>query len=156
MQYSGTINYLKVKASKAISHKHFTLDNTLMYQKVTNGDSVFRVPTFVTRNTIYYANDLFKKKPMYLQTGVTLKYFTKYYADSYNPLLSEFNLQNNVEIGNYPVLDVFINARVRNMRIFLKGEHINSLFSPKDYYSAPNYPYRDFVIRLGLVWNFFI
>ncbi|WP_400074336.1 putative porin [Zobellia russellii] len=23
------------------------------------------------------------------------------------------------------------------------------------YYSAPGYPYRDFVIRFGLVWNFF-
>lgn len=156
LQYSGTINYLKVKASRAISYKKFTLENTVMYQKIANGDEVFRVPTFVTRNTIYYANDIFKKKPMYLQAGVTFRYFTKYYANSYNPLLSEFSLQNEVEIGNYPVLDVFINARVRNMRIFLKADHLNSIFSPKKYYSAPNHPYRDYVLRLGLVWNFFI
>ncbi|NCQ16004.1 MAG: putative porin, partial [Flavobacteriales bacterium] len=24
------------------------------------------------------------------------------------------------------------------------------------YYSAPNYPYRDFVVRFGIVWNFFM
>lgn len=156
LQYSGTINYLKIKASKAIRYKKFTLDNTLMYQKVANGAEVFRVPEFVTRNTIYYSSHVFKKKPMYLQAGITFRYFTKYQADTYNPLLSEFSLQNEVEIGNFPVMDVFINARVRNMRIFLKADHINSLFSPKDYYSAPNHPYRDYVLRLGLVWNFFI
>ncbi len=156
MQFSGTINYVKIKVSKELKYKKFRLDNTIMYQQVVNGDSVFRVPKFITRNSIYYANDIFKKKPMYLQTGITFKYFTKYFANAYNPLLSEFSIQNDVEIGDYPVFDVFINARVRNMRLFLKGEHINSFFSPKKYYSAPNYPYRDFVIRFGVVWNFFI
>ncbi|HBK84363.1 MAG TPA: hypothetical protein DDZ41_12365, partial [Flavobacterium sp.] len=24
-----------------------------------------------------------------------------------------------------------------------------------NYYTAPNYPYRDFMVRFGLVWNFF-
>ena len=156
-QFSGTINYLKIKASRAIKYKKFTLDNTIMYQKVANGSEVFRVPELVTRNTLYYSNSIFKGKPMYIQTGVTFKYFTKFYLNSYNPLLSEFNLQNKVKIGNYPVMDVFINARVRSMRLFLKAEHINTLFSKKgDYYSAPNYPYRDYVLRFGIVWNFFI
>jgi hypothetical protein len=127
-----------------------------MYQNVTNGEEVFRVPDFITRNSIYYSNYVFKKKPMYIQTGITFKYFTKYFSNSYNPLISEFHLQNQVEIGNFPLIDVFFNAKVRQTRIFFKAEHINSIFSPKDYYSAPNYPYRDFVIRFGLVWNFFI
>ena len=157
LQYLKTINYLKVKASKAVSYKRFTLDNTIMYQKVANGSDVFRVPELVTRNTLYYANSVFKKKPMYLQAGVTFKYFTKYFANSYNPLLSEFQLQNTMEVGNYPVFDVFINARVRSMRLFLKAEHINTLFSKKrNYFAAPNYPYRDYVLRFGVVWNFFI
>ncbi|MBP6414795.1 MAG: hypothetical protein KA450_15240, partial [Bacteroidia bacterium] len=34
--------------------------------------------------------------------------------------------------------------------------HFNSAFSATNtFYSAPNYPYRDFMIRFGLVWNFF-
>ncbi len=157
LQYSNTVNYLKVKANKTISFRKFTLDNTIMYQKIASGSDVFRVPEFVTRNTLYYANSIFKKKPMYIQTGITFKYFTNYYANSYNPLLSEFNLQNKVKIGNYPVFDVFINARVRSMRLFLKAEHINTLFSKdRNYYSAPNYPYRDYTLRFGIVWNFFI
>lgn len=155
-QYSSTINYLKVKASKKIRFRKFTLDNTIMYQKVADGSEVLKLPDFVTRNSLYYSNYIFKNKPMFLQTGITFKYFTKYFANDYNPLISEFSVQNHTEIGNFPLVDLFINAKVRQTRIYFKAEHINSLFSEKNYYAAPTYPYRDFVIRFGLVWNFFI
>ena len=49
---------------------------------------------------------------MFVNIGVTFKYFTKYNANAYNPLLSEFRLQNDEEIG-FPTIDVFFNARVR-------------------------------------------
>ncbi|MET2984461.1 putative porin [Aureibaculum conchae] len=156
-QADKTINYLKLKVSRELRLGKFALDNTIMYQKVAQGSSVFRVPELVTRNTLYFADHLFKGDPLYLQTGVTLKYFTKYYVNSYNPVLSEFYLQNEQEIGGYPVLDFFINAQVQRTRLYLKFEHFNSGFvKTANYYSAPNYPYRDFVIRFGLVWNFFI
>ena len=38
---------------------------------------------------------------------------------------------------------------------YLKAEHFNSSFTGNTFYAAPDYPYRDFVIRFGLVWNFF-
>ena len=76
--------------------------------------------------------------------------------DAYNSLLGEFYLQNEQKLGSFPMLDFFINAKIQQTRIYLKAEHFNTLFSSEpNYYSAPNYPYRDFVIRFGLVWNFF-
>ena len=75
--------------------------------------------------------------------------------NAYNPILGEFYVQNKEELGGYPLLDFFINARIKQTRIYLKAEHFNSAFSGYNYYAAPNYPYRDFVIRFGLVWNFF-
>jgi hypothetical protein len=92
---------------------------------------------------------------MQIQTGITLNYFTEYYANDYNPLLAEFYVQNQTKIGGFPTLDFFINAKVRQTRIFLKAEHFNSSFTGYNFYAAPNYPYRDFIIRFGLVWNFF-
>ena len=76
--------------------------------------------------------------------------------DGYHPLLSEFYVQNREELGGFPLIDFFINARVRQTRIYLKAEHLNTIWDKEyNFYSAPNYPYRDFVIRFGLVWNFF-
>ena len=92
---------------------------------------------------------------MFFQTGFTFQYFTKYNANGYNPLIAEFYTQNKTKIGDFPLIDFFVNARVRQCRIFLKAEHFNSGFTGNTFYSAPNYPYKDFVVRFGLVWNFF-
>lgn len=156
VQATETLNYLKVKVSNSITFRKFTLDNTVMYQDVSSGESFFKVPEIVTRNTLYYSNYLFKGKPLYLQTGVTVKYFTAFNANAYNPLLSEFVLQNTTEIGNFPLLDFFANAQIRRTRIYLKVENFGASFTGRTYYSAPTYPYRDLTVRFGLVWNWFI
>ena len=153
-QYGNAINYLEIKASREFKFGPFALDNTLLYQKVDQSDLILNVPDFVTRNTFYYSGHFFKKA-LFMQTGIVFNYFTKYYGNGYNPVVGEFYVQKEKEIGGYPLFDVFLNARIRQTRFYVKAEHINALFSKSDYYSAPNNPYRDFVIRFGLVWNFF-
>ena len=153
-QYSGTINYLSLKAAKEFKYKKWALDNTFLYQKVTQKEAILNVPDITFRSTIYFSDTVFKNA-MFLQTGITINYFTEYFANDYNPILGEFFVQNEKQIGNFPMLDFFVNARVKQTRIFLKAEHFNSSFTGNTYYSAPNTPYRDFMIRFGLVWNFF-
>ena len=154
-QFENQITYLKVKANREFKLGKFALDNTLMYQNVSSGSSVFRVPEFVTRNTFYYTDYWFKGKPMLVNIGVTFKYFTKYNVNAYNPLLAEFRIQNDEQIG-FPTIDVFFNAQVRRTRLYFKVDNATSSLTDKNYFSAPNYPYRDLTIRFGLVWNWFI
>jgi len=153
-QYTKTINYLSVKVSREFKFRNFALNNTFLFQQVDQEGDILNVPKIVTRNTLYYTNYFFKRA-LFLQTGVTFNYFTRYYANDYNPVIAEAFVQNKKEIGDFPMLDFFINARIRQTRIFLKAEHFNSGFSGNKFYNAPNYPYRDFIIRFGLVWNFF-
>ncbi|RLD25342.1 MAG: hypothetical protein DRI75_13495 [Bacteroidetes bacterium] len=154
-QSSETINYFRVKVSKELKYNKFTLNNTIRYQNVLDGEGIINVPEIVTRNTLYYSNHFFEKA-LYLQTGVTFSYFTKYNMNAYDPLLAEFYVQNENELGGFPRLDFFINAKIKQTRIFLKAEHFNSSLTGYNFYSAPNYPYRDFVVRFGIVWNFFL
>ena len=153
-QYKETINYISLKVSKEFKFRKWALDNTVLYQKVDQDDDIINLPQFVTRNTLYYSDHLFKKA-LFLQTGLTFSYFSDYYADDYNGLISDFYVQTQKKIGGFPMIDFFINAKIRNTRIYLKAEHFNSSFTGNDFYSAPNYPYRDFIVRFGLVWNFF-
>jgi hypothetical protein len=153
-QYDKTINYLSFKISKDFQYRKWGFDNTFLYQKVDQSNSILNVPTLVARNTLYFSDFVFKRA-MYIQTGVTLNYFSKYFANDYNPLIGEFYVQEQKKIGDFPLLDFFINAKVKQTRIYLKAEHFNSAFSGNNYYAAPGYPYRDFVVRFGLVWNFF-
>ncbi|SFA75204.1 Putative porin [Flavobacterium swingsii] len=153
-QYGKTINYLSVKIGKELKFRRFALDNTVLFQQVTQDENILNAPKLVTRNTLYFSDYVFKKA-MFLQTGFTFQTFTKYYANDYNPLIGEFYVQEKTKVGDFPLVDFFINARVRQARIFLKAEHLNSSFTGRNYYSAPDYPYKDFIIRFGLVWTFF-
>ena len=153
-QYGGTIKYFSLKLSKEFRYGKFALDNTILYQQVEQNDPVLNVPKFTTRNSLYYSDHLFKRA-LFLQTGITFNYFTKFYANDYNPVIGDFYIQNQKQIGDFPMFDFFINAKVRQTRIYLKAEHFNSSFTGNDFYSAPSYPYRDFIVRFGLVWNFF-
>ena len=155
-QNGETINYLKVKLEKEFKLGKFALNNTILYQNVKDTNNTLNVPEFLTRNTLYYSNHFFKNNALYLQTGVTFNYFTEYSMNAYDPLLSEFYVQTENQYGAFPRLDFFINAKVRQTRIYLIAEHFNSAWTGYNFYSAPNYPYRDFIIRFGLVWNFFL
>lgn len=153
-QYDKTISYLGVKLSKEFRVGKFALDNTLLYQQVVQDDDILNVPQIVTRNTLYFS-DYFFKKAMYVQTGFSVNYFTEYYANNYNGVIGEFYVQDQRKIGNFPVIDFFINAKVSTAQIYLKAEHFNSSFTGYNFYSTPNQPYRDFIIRFGILWNFF-
>lgn len=156
MQASERVNYLKVKAAKEFTFGRFALDNTVMYQHVLGGENVLNVPQLITRNSLYYQDHLFKRA-LFLQTGVTFKYFTKYNMNAYDPVLAEFYVQNNQELGGFPLVDLFFNAKIRQTRIYFIYENFTALFANKnEYFAAPGYPYRDNVLRFGLVWNFFL
>ncbi len=155
LQYTESIDLLKVKLSQSLGFWKIGLDNTIMYQSVEGGDSIYNVPEIITRNSLYYQDQWFKKA-LFVQTGVTFKYFTKYTADAYDPVLSEFYVQNDQEIGDFPQVDLFFNAKVRQTRIFFKVENFGEAFNQNDQFSAPGYATRDAVIRFGLVWNFFL
>ena len=156
VQEFNNLGVFKMNISKKISFNKFAIDNRVQFQK-TGDESlgIINIPELILRNTFYFQDELFKKA-LFLQTGFTFNYFSEFYMNSYDPLLSEFYVQNNKLIGNFPRIDFFVNAKIQQTRIFLKAEHINSSFTGYNYYSAPNYPYRDFSIRFGLVWNFFM
>ncbi len=156
MQASTRVDYLKIKAEKEFTFGAFALDNTLMYQQTLSGESVFNVPQLITRNSLYYQDHWFQRA-LFMQTGVTFKYFTKYNMNAYDPVLAEFYVQNDQELGGFPLVDIFFNAKIRQTRIFFVYENFTNLFSGKsEHFAAPGYPYRDAVLRFGLVWNFFL
>ena len=156
LQASERVDYLKIKAGKEFKYGKFGLDNTLMYQQVLSGETVFNVPQIITRNSLYFEDHWFKRA-LFMQTGVTFQYFTKYNMNAYDPVLAEFYVQNDQELGGFPLVDIFFNAKIRQTRIFFVYENFTSLFGGKnEHFSAPGQPYRDNVLRFGLVWNFFL
>lgn len=153
-QYADRLQYFSLKLSKDLKWRQWSLDNSLLYQQVAQDEAIINVPALLSRQTFYYTGTLFNRA-MQFQTGIGMQYFTKFYADEYNPLIADFSVQRTQQIGGFPLMDVFFNARIQQTRIFLKYEHFNAGLTSYDYFNAPNYPFRDRIIRFGIVWNFF-
>lgn len=154
IQYNEKIDFYRINIEKKITFGKFTFDSRFMYQKSTDENKI-SYPEIVTRNSLFFSTEIFKKA-LYLQSGFSFKYFSSYYMKGYDPILSELYVQNDRLFGEFPLVDFFVNFKIQQTRLFLKFEHINSSLTGYNYYSAPNYPYRDFAIRFGLVWNFFL
>jgi len=44
---------------------------------------------------------------------------------------------------------------LKRFKFFLKYQHMNSLFSPKRYYTVPHYPMGDAALKFGISWAFY-
>lgn len=170
IQLDRRIDYFKARFNQHLDFGKFSWINNIQYQKVTqeedpnellSGPVALNVPKWLVRSTIMLTSSIFNNA-LFFQSGATFVFFTDYYADEYNPLIAEFVTQNNVKIGEYPRIDFFFNAKIKSSRLFVKLENVNSPIehliypdTPYDYYATPFKPYRDFSVRIGLIWNFF-
>ncbi len=155
-QANDMITYIKLKAHKSFRFLgYFGSDHTIAFQSVDQSEPVINVPTFVSRNSLFYTDRWFDNA-MQVQTGVTLTYFDDYHMDGYDPVLGDFYTQNDVVNGAFPWVDIFFNAKIQQTRIFVKLENATAPLGSPNYFSAPRQPFRDFSLRFGLVWNFFL
>ena len=150
------VKYTALKYQNDYRYKHWGISGDILLQKVLDGKAILSLPAYVLRGSLFYSHYYFKHN-LYVQTGVTAKYFEDFYARAYNPVLADFLVQNYQKIGGYPIVDYFINLKVKRFRLYFKLQHLNALFKQEnpDYYAAPLQPYRDFNIRFGLRWIFF-
>jgi len=152
-QLDATATLLQIYAQGTIPIKKFGINTRLVYQATSQPDAI-RLPKFTGTMDIFFKNKIFKKAAL-LQTGFQLTYFTSYFANAYMPALRSFYIQNEQEIGNFLIADVYLTLEVKRARLFLKYAHLNSSFSPQDYYLSPNYPARDARFYFGVSWRFY-
>lgn len=151
-QHNNSLNLIQIFVSKNFRLKHFHFNNYLVYQKPSDA-YVIRIPDIYFRNSIYYENTFFKGA-LFAQIGIDVFYYTSYQSETYMPATRQFYHQNNIEVGNYPVFDFFVNGKVKNARLFIKMEHINQGIIAHGYYGVPGYPMPDRTIKFGVNWMF--
>lgn len=88
--------------------------------------------------------------------GADVRYFTKYTAPDYVPMLGQYAVQaceEKTEVGNYPLVNVYANFHLKHTRFFVMMSHVNA--STGNYFFTPHYPLNGRVFRFGVSWNFF-
>lgn len=151
-QHSGSIQVLTLRLNQDMRHKGLGWNNQIVYQKSGNKDIV-PLPDLSIYSNLYV---FFKiAKVLSIQTGVDVHYFTKYYAPAYEPATQQFRAQHDVEVGNYPLVNGYINCHLKYTRFFINIYNLSSLFiNNPAYFSLPHYPLNPMTIKLGFSWNF--
>lgn len=152
-QAGENIQVLAADVQLNVTTPWVNLDNHAIYQYTSSNK--LPLPTLTLYHNLYYHGCWFKA--LDTQIGVDMRYFTKYYAPILNPALGQFCIQDQEQVGNYPVMNVYANFYVRSLRLklFVQYQHINTLFMNKPYFEMPGYPMAPGMFRAGLAWHFY-
>ena len=160
-QNSGAIHLLTASLSQDFTFGPLNWESVITYQNSSN-KTILPVPTLNLYSNVYLRFKI--AHVLRCDFGADVRYFTKYYAPDYVPCLGQYAVQTNtnttgsdsrVEIGNYPVVNVYANFHLKHTRFFIMMSHLNAGTGKKNYFYTPHYPLNQSILRFGLSWNFF-
>ena len=155
-QNSGNIQILSATLKQNFRAGIFHLDNEVTWQKSSN-ETVLPLPQISVYSNLYLLTKL-AKKVLTVQLGADVRYFTKYNAPAYTPSIQQFHLQpenDQVEIGGYPIVNVYANLHLKRTRLFAMYSHVNQGMGTRNSFLVPHYPINPNLLRIGVSWNFY-
>lgn len=154
-QYGSPISVLTASLSQNLQFGALCWESVVTYQKSTAKD-VLPLP-----DLNIYTNLFLRFKIAHVlkcDFGADARYFTKYYAPDYSPALGQYAVQqgeNKVEIGNYPIVNLYANFHLKQTRFFVMYSHVNAGSGNQNYFLTPHYPLNNRILRFGVSWNFY-
>lgn len=156
-QFGSNVQVLSATLSQNFRLGILHLDNEVTWQKSSN-NMVLPLPTFSLYHNLYIDAKL-AKKVLTVQLGADVRYFTTYNAPAYMPATGQFHLQkanDQVDIGGYPIVNVYANLHLKRTRIYVMMYHVNDgLISRQNSFYAPHYPINPRLLKIGISWNFY-
>ncbi len=153
-QETENITLLTLQLQQDFTLGPLNWENQITYQKCSN-TNVLPVPELNIYSNLYLK---FKVAVLNINLGADVRYFTKYYVPDYSPLIGQYAVQdngeNNMELGNYPWVNVYANMKLKQARFYVMMSHVN-YSSGANCFMVPHYPTNQMVLRFGVSWNFF-
>jgi hypothetical protein len=158
-QTGAPLSIFQLILQQNIRFGNFHLDNVIILQQTTN--DALNLPNLFSKHSFYYDGKWFKRK-LQIKLGIDVRMNNSYFANTYNPLVGQFILQNEQKINFFPAVDASASIKVQQFRFFVKAENMTRLFADavgsiqadEQYYQAALYPIQNTRFRMGLGWKF--
>lgn len=148
--------------------KHITLSGQGIYTELAeNADSALSIPKIHLNAQLAYSNIFFNGN-FDIHTGIDVHWRSAYDAMGYDVALRQFYIQNDYQqdgpggyqrntfqVPAHPIVDVFINAKIKRGRIFFKYHNLIQAFTKQGYMPTPNYPGQPNSFEFGFDWSFY-
>jgi hypothetical protein len=89
------------------------------------------------------------------QAGVDVHWKSDYFAYGYDPVVQQFYTQQKHAAPDFPLLDVFISAKIIRGRVFFKYHNLLKAFTKIGNVPTPFYPGVMNVFDFGFDWSFY-
>lgn len=154
-QTSKNISLLTASLQQDLTYGVLNWQNRITFQK-SSDQNILPVPAINVWTNLFLKFRI--AKVLRVQFGVEAYYFTKYNAPEYCAHLGQYAVQENeevkTEVGNYPIINAYINCKLRQCRFFVMMTHLNASSGSGNYFLTPHHPLNKSVLRLGLAWIF--
>lgn len=136
--------------------KTWKLRHILQYNHTINSSGdILRMPQHFANYSLALETSI-KKDKIKLYTGIDVHWHSKYFGYAFMPVTQQFYLQDQQEIGGFPLMDIFVDFRIRRVNAFVKAHNIfGQVGNLRGYYDTPGYMGQRFGIEYGVRWMLF-
>ena len=150
-QYDGNIQVLSARIKQDFRVKALGWENEIVYQ-LTSKKEVLPLPQISLYTNLYLAFKM--AKVLTLQIGADMHYNTAYYAPYYEPATQQFQVQQDVKVGNFPLINAYANFHLKQARFFIMFYNLGSKFVDPNYFSLAHYPLNPMIMKMGIAVTF--
>ena len=157
-QCGSNLQIFSLRLKQDVAFRAFGWENEAIYQLVSGKEKDnLPLPSLSVYSNLYLAFKL--AKVLTIQIGANVYYNTAYYAPYYEPATQQFQLQNPdkesyVKVGNYPLINAYVNFHLKQARFFVMGYNLGSKFVDPNYFSLAHYPLDPMVLKMGIAVTF--
>ncbi|MCM1518444.1 MAG: putative porin [Pseudoflavonifractor sp.] len=150
-QHGGSVQVFSARLEQDLKAGILHWNNRLTYQ-TSSDDAVIPLPKFAAYTNLFL---LFKvARVLDVQFGIDCTYYTRYKSVAYQPATMSFYNQREVECGNYPFMNAYLNMKLSKVRFYLLFSHVNQGLTGNNYFSMPHYPLNPRKFQMGLSVDF--
>jgi hypothetical protein len=106
---------------------------------LANADSALQIPEWFVNAQLAFEGHWFNKA-VQVQAGIEGNFKSAYFAHGYDPVTQQFFVQNRTLVPAYPIVDVFINGKIKRGRFFLRYHNLAQIFLGHGYLASAVYP----------------
>lgn len=150
-QKNGNLQVISARIKQDIMYRAFGWENEAAYQ-LSSDKSVLPLPQISVYSNMYLKFKV--AKVLTIQLGANMYYNTAYYAPYYEPATQQFQMQDKVKVGNYPLINAYANFHLKQARFFVMAYNLSSKFATPNYFSLAHYPLDPMVLKMGVAVTF--
>lgn len=154
VQESQMIQLLGIYGYKDFTLKNWHFNTRLIYQ--TTSDDAIRLPLLIFQLSAFYERTIHFKLTggkLHFQFGIDAKANTSYNMPAFMPATGQFYQQNMKNTGDVPLLNVFLNVKIKKAFLSLRVAHLQNLWQ-EFYFPVLHYPTDEWGVRFGVSWRF--